>query len=115
MYNKVCGGFCPVLIPITETDWKLEPMLVGKGSSGPDGFDILGYQALHIHFCPVVMELQEVPADFENFRKVHLVFNFFPLLSMGTPDMMAELKLCRMARAHISCTMYSYFMECFQA
>lgn len=36
---------------------------------------------------------------------------FRPPLSMGTPDMMAELKLCRMARAHISWTMYSYFFE----
>ena len=74
VYNKVCGGCCPVLIPVTETDWKLEPMLAGKGSSGPDGFDILGDQALHIHFRPAVMDPQEIPAGFESFRKVHLVF-----------------------------------------
>ena len=36
---------------------------------------------------------------------------FLPLLSTDTPDMMAELKLCRMARAHTSCTIYSYFLE----
>ena len=34
MYNKVCGGSCPVLIPVTETDGKLEPMLAGKGFAG---------------------------------------------------------------------------------
>ena len=36
---------------------------------------------------------------------------FLSPLSTDTLDMMAELKLCRMARAHISWTMYSYFFE----
>ena len=82
VYNKVCGGSCPVLIPVTETDGKLEPMLAGKGSSGPDGFDILGDQALHIHFRPAVMDPQEIPAGFESFRKVHLVFTLpFPAVN----------------------------------
>lgn len=55
-YNKTCGDSCPVLIPVTETDWKLEPMLAGKVPSGSDRFNILGYQALHIHLCPAVMD-----------------------------------------------------------
>lgn len=76
VYNDDCGCSCPILIPVTETDWKLEPMLAGKGPSGPDRFDILGYQALHIHFRPAVMDPQEIPAGFESFRKVRLVFIF---------------------------------------
>ena len=51
-------------------------MLAGKGPSGPDRFDIPSYQALHIHLRPAVMDPQEVPAGFESFRKVHLIFIF---------------------------------------
>lgn len=76
VYNRGCGGFCPVLIPVTETDGKFESMPAGKGPSGPDRFDIPGYQTLHIHFRPAVMDPQEIPAGFESFRKVHLVFIF---------------------------------------
>ena len=54
-------------------------MLAGKGSSGPDRFDILNYQAFYIHFRPAVMYPQEVPAGFESFRKIHLVFIFLSL------------------------------------
>ena len=51
-------------------------MLAGKGSSGPDWFNVLSNQALHIHFCFAVMDPQEVPAGFESFREVHLIFIF---------------------------------------
>lgn len=68
----------PALVPIAETDWKFEPMLPGKGSSGPDWFNVLGDQALHIHFRFAVMDSKEIPADFEGFCKVRLVFIFCP-------------------------------------
>ena len=67
-----------LLVPIAETDWKFEPMLAGKGSSGPDWFSVLFDQALHIHFCPAITEPQEVPAGFESFRKVYLILVLFP-------------------------------------
>jgi len=51
-------------------------MLAGKGPSRSDRFEILGYQTLHIHFRPAIMDPQEIPAGFESFRKVHLVFIF---------------------------------------
>ncbi len=60
-------------------------MLAGKGPSGPDRFDIPGYQALHIHFCPAVMDPQEIPADLESFRKVHLVSIFSSPAVNGYP------------------------------
>ena len=73
---KALWWFLPVLVPVAETDWKFEPMLAGKGSSGPGWFNVLGNQALHIHFCFAVMNPQEVPAGFESFRKVYLIFIF---------------------------------------
>ena len=46
-------------------NWKFELMLPGKGSSRPDWFNVLGDQALHIHFRFAVMDSKEIPADFE--------------------------------------------------
>ena len=51
-------------------------MLSCKGPSGPDGFGILGYQTFHIHFCPAVMDPQEISTGFKSLRKVYLVFIF---------------------------------------
>ena len=51
-------------------------MLVGKGPSGSDWFNILSYQTLHIHFCCLIMAPEEITAYFKRFREIHLICMF---------------------------------------
>ena len=51
-------------------------MLAGKVSSRSDRFNVLGYQALHIHFCYIVVDAQKFPASSESFREIDLILMF---------------------------------------
>ena len=65
-----------LLVSIAETDRKFEPMLACKSSSGPDRFNVLCYQVLHLHLYCLVMDPQKVSANSEAFCKIHLIFVF---------------------------------------
>ena len=64
------------LVAVAETHWKFKPVLAGKGSSGSDRFSILSYQALHIHFCFLIMDPEEITACFKRFWEIHLIYMF---------------------------------------
>lgn len=51
-------------------------MLAGKGSSGPDWFNVLGDQAFHIHLGHAIPNAQEVAAGLEGFGEIRLILVF---------------------------------------
>ncbi len=76
VYNKFGGSFCSVLITVAEADWKFKPVLAGKGSSGPDRFDILSDQAFHFHVCCMIAYSRKVSAYLKRFCEIYLIFVF---------------------------------------
>ena len=68
----------PICLSVTvaETEWKFEPCLACEGSPGPDRLCILSDQALHIQSPAPIMYPQKVPACFDRFRKVDLIYMF---------------------------------------
>ena len=51
-----------ILISVAETHRKFKPVLAGKGSSGPDWFNIFDNQALYRNLCYSSMNPQKIPA-----------------------------------------------------
>ena len=62
------------LSAVAEADRKFKPMLAGEGSSGPDRLNILGDQALHLHFCYAIVLAKKIAAYFARLREICLIF-----------------------------------------
>ena len=75
VYSYYCR-YGLLLMSVTETHWQLEPGLADKGSAWPDRLNILGDQAFYIQFGNPVMYSQMVPACFDSFGIVYLIFMF---------------------------------------
>lgn len=102
---------------ITKADRKFEPCLTCEGSAGPDWLNILSDQALHIQCCDPIMYSQKVPACFDCFRVVDLIY----ILRVSFRDFYLHGYFCGKIIQDCPCpyflhNVFIFFrMECFEA